>query len=70
MRCRGGPAIGIDAVCRWPSITRDNVLSMRNRLGDPNRRMAFASHGVCPARRLAGDLADRYDALGGGMAQL
>jgi hypothetical protein len=60
---RGGPAIGIDAVCRWPSITHDNVLPMRNRLGGPNRRMAFASRGVCPARRLAGDLADRYEVL-------
>jgi hypothetical protein len=28
----GGPAIGFDAVCRWPCITHDNVLSMRNRL--------------------------------------
>jgi hypothetical protein len=49
-----GPAIGIDAVCRWPRITHDNVLSMRNRLGVPNRRMAFALRGVCPSRRLAG----------------
>jgi hypothetical protein len=49
-----GPAIGIDAVCRRPCITYDNVLSMLNRPGGPNRRMAFALRGVCPSRRLAG----------------